>query len=117
MRRTSITYLQDILYSADKVEEFVSGMTYEQFVDDEKTQYAVIRAIEIIGEATKNVTHTIRDKHPSIPWKDIAGMRDKLIHSYFGVDIEILWVTAKNNVPGLIPLIEKVLLEESEPNK
>ncbi|MFP4655470.1 MAG: DUF86 domain-containing protein [Methanohalobium sp.] len=114
MKRDAITYLQDILDAANKVENFTSRYTYDQFLRDDKTQYAVMMAVEIIGEATKNIPQHIKDKYPSVPWKDISGMRDKIVHGYFSVDIEILWTTAKNNIPSLIPMIEQVLNNESK---
>jgi uncharacterized protein with HEPN domain len=73
----------------EAAEEFVSNWTFEEFTEDRKTQFAVVRALEIIGEATKNVPFEIREKHPSVPWKDLAGIRDKLIHAYFGVNLKV----------------------------
>ncbi len=84
-------------------------MTFEDFAKDRKTINAVIRSIEVIGEATKKIPQSIRDRYLSIPWKRMAGMRDKMIHAYFGVDIRILWKTIKVDVPPLKPLIQEVL--------
>ncbi|MFH1539237.1 MAG: DUF86 domain-containing protein [bacterium] len=83
-------YVQDIFDSITAAEEFVEGLEFKDFKKDRKTVFAVIRAIEVIGEATKNLPESFRKKYPEIPWKDMAGMRDKLIHEYFGVDVEIL---------------------------
>ena len=74
-----------------------------------KTVYSVVRAIEIIGEATKNIPKQIKKKYPEVPWKKMAGMRDRLVHEYFGIDLEILWGTAKEDVPQLRVPVSKVL--------
>ena len=102
-------FVQDILDSINDVENFIDGMEFEDFINDKKTIYSVVRAIEIIGEAAKNVPEQIRTKYPDVPWKQMAGMRDKLIHEYFGVDLEILWETAKDDVPQLKTPISEVM--------
>ncbi|HMB19823.1 MAG TPA: DUF86 domain-containing protein [Spirochaetota bacterium] len=99
--RDSSDYINDILFEITQIKEFSSGLTYEEFSADNKTIYAIIRSFEIIGEAVKNIDPEIRDKYPDIPWKRIAGMRDKLIHEYFGVSISILWKTIQDRVPEL----------------
>ena len=102
-------YIQDIIDSVNDVELFTKNMDFESFAEDKKTINAVIRSIEVIGEATKTLPKSIRDQNPSIPWKKMAGMRDKMIHEYFGVDVEILWKVAKENMPSIKPLIQDVL--------
>ena len=109
MKREYGDYIQDIIDSIDAIEEFVKGLDYDDFEDDKRTVFAVTRAIEIIGEATKNIPVTLRNKYPQIPWKDMAGMRDKLIHEYFGVDVEVLWRTVTLDIPHLKVLICKVM--------
>jgi uncharacterized protein with HEPN domain len=94
-------YLQDIYDATHEVATFIEGMTYEDFLKDKKTANAVIRSIEVIGEASKQLPKAVRDKYPSIPWKKMAGMRNKVIHEYFGVDIEIVWKTARKQIPSL----------------
>jgi uncharacterized protein with HEPN domain len=84
-------YLQDILDAVNDIESFVDNMTYEEFIKDRKTLNAVVRSIEIIGEASKNIPEAMKAKYKELPWKQMTGMRDKLIHAYFGVDVETLW--------------------------
>lgn len=83
-------------------------MTYEEFIKDKKTLNAVIRSIEIIGEASKQLPNPLKAKYPELPWKEITGMRDKLIHAYFGMDTETIWETIKHNIPGLKQTIQKI---------
>ncbi len=105
-------YLRDILVAVTDVESFVQGLTYEEFIKDRKTLNAVVRSIEIIGEASKNIPEQIKEKYQDLPWKQMAGMRDKLIHAYFGVDTETLWKAAKDNIPHLKASIQKMLKEQ-----
>lgn len=101
-------YLQDIIDAISDIGNFIEGMTFDDFKNDRKTVNAVIRSIEVIGEATKKIPDSVRDKNPSIPWKNMAGMRDKMIHEYFGVDLEILWKTATEDVPPLKSSIKEL---------
>jgi uncharacterized protein with HEPN domain len=109
MRRSVAHYLSDILQNMRDAEEFIFGMNYEQFKTDKKTMNAVLRSIEVIGEASKHIPDEIRAKHMSVPWKEMAGMRDKLIHDYFGVDAETVWLVVKERIPVLKPAIEEIL--------
>jgi len=88
--------------------KFVMGMSYAEFIEDEKTIFAVVRALEIVGEAVKNIPETVRKKYPKIPWKDMAGMRDILIHEYFEVNLEVLWNTATQDIPKALPAMRKL---------
>ncbi len=106
-------FLEDILKNIELIDEFTISGNKENFMEDTKTQYSVIRGIEIIGEATKNLPKNITDKYPDIPWKDIAGMRDKLIHAYFGVDSKRVWSVVKDDLPDLKKRI-KIILEDME---
>jgi len=101
-------YLKDIIDAMIKIEDFIKNMSFEEFQNDDKTSSAVIRKFEIIGEATKNVPEEIRQEFSDIPWKEMAGMRDRLIHSYFGVDYKLVWTTIKKRIPEVKPLIEKI---------
>ncbi len=106
---TLIDYLQDILDSIISIKEFLTGVDYDSFRKDKKTQYAVIRALEIIGEASKKVPIEVREIYTDIPWRSITGMRDKLIHDYFGVDIEVVWNTANEKILSLENEIKQIL--------
>ena len=90
-------------------EEFIQGLSYGQFVADKRTFNAVVRSLEVIGEAAKNVPDEIRAKYPLVPWKEMAGMRDKVIHLSFGVDREAVWIAVKDRIPAIKPLIEQIL--------
>jgi len=83
MKDEYLDYVEDIIKAMDDALTFIEGMNYKDFLNDRKTVYAVIRALEIIGEATKNIPSAVKDRYRAIPWKDMAGMRDKMIHGYF----------------------------------
>lgn len=102
-------YIQDIIGSINEIECFTRGISFKEFTGDRKTFNAVIRSIEVIGEASKKIPKNLREKFPTIPWKKMSGMRDKMIHEYFGIDEEILWKAAKDEIPPLKPLIQNVL--------
>jgi len=97
----------------DKIQAFTADLDFDQFVQDDKTYMAVVRAIEVIGEAAKNVPATVRKQYPEVPWKKMAGMRDKLIHAYFGTDATIVWETATALIPALRPVVTQALETES----
>lgn len=88
-------YLADILNAMIEIDEFISGMTFDAFEEDRKTINAVIRSLEVLGEATKHIPTSLRNKHPEIPWSKMAGMRDVLIHDYMGVDLMTVWKVAR----------------------
>jgi len=102
-------YLTDIIAAMESIERFVEGMTFEEFQRDDKTFSAVIRKFEIIGEASRNIPDEIKQKHPSVPWKEMSGMRDRLIHGYFGVDSNLVWLTVKNRMPAAKKMIQALL--------
>ena len=111
MKRDYRVYLMDILQSLQNARQFVEGLSYQEFTADRRTISAVVRELEIAGEAAKQVPTSVRKKYPDIPWSDMAGMRDKLIHFYFGVDMEIVWETVKVRIPELEGLIQDVLID------
>jgi len=111
MKRKISLYIKDILENMNKAVEFAGDINLEEFKNDEKTSYAIVRCIEIIGEATKQVPSEVRDKYPEIPWRDMAGMRDKLIHFYFGLDVKKIWLVIIEDIPQIRPLLANVLNE------
>lgn len=111
MSRDITLYVSDILENMNKAAEFTSGMDYGGFATDSKTAYAVVRCFEIIGEAAKNVPQDLRDRYSAIPWRSMAAMRDKMIHVYFGIDYEVVWLAVQKKLPQLRPQIQSLLEE------
>jgi uncharacterized protein with HEPN domain len=109
MKREYRLYIDDILEAVEKIEKYVKGLSSDEFIEDGKTVDAVIRNFQIIGEATKRIPDEVKRKYADIPWKEMAGMRDKLVHEYFGVKLDVLWKTIKNRLPELKALIKEVL--------
>lgn len=99
MNKDIRVYLEDIISAMNNAELFVINMDYEQFEADLKTNIAVTRALEIIGEATKRLPTPFRDQHPHTRWKDMAGMRDVIIHGYDNVNLKIVWQVIKSDIP------------------
>lgn len=108
MKRKEGLFLKDILGSIANIEKFANSLSKEKFIKDRMVQSAVIRELEIIGEAVKNISNETREKHPEIEWKNIAGARDVFIHGYFQVDLERVWDIVENNLPDLKRKISKV---------
>ena len=109
MSNEFLDYVEDIADAMEKAEILLQGVTYDQFEDDFRINFAVVRALEIVGEATKRLPMTLRDQYPDIPWKQMAGMRDRIIHGYDTVDLEIVWDVVKQDVPQIKPQIEQIL--------
>jgi uncharacterized protein with HEPN domain len=101
MARDDSVYLRHILDAISRIEEYLHGVDEEMFYQHYLVQDGVIRQLEIIGEASKRLSREVRASCPNVPWPDIAGMRDKLIHDYFGVDLEAVWLTARDDIPAL----------------
>jgi uncharacterized protein with HEPN domain len=109
MKRAHEDYLRDMLDNAEKALDFVSGMDYDEFFEDEKTSYAVVRALEVIGEAARRVPEDVRDAHPEFPWREVTAMRNKLMHEYFGANMKVVWRTVQEDLPIIIPALRKIL--------
>ncbi|MDA8389109.1 MAG: DUF86 domain-containing protein [Nitrospiraceae bacterium] len=95
----------------EKAETFIGEMSQQDFCLDQKTNFAVVRCLEIIGEATKNIPDAVREKYKDIPWRDMAGMRDKVSHFYFGINFNKVWLAVKKDIPILKPKIKQVLAD------
>jgi uncharacterized protein with HEPN domain len=106
-----LDYLEDILEGVEKISRFTNGISYDEFVDDPKTVDAVLRNFEVIGEATKNVPDDIRKEYADVPWSEMAGMRDKLIHGYATVELRIVWETIQEEIPALRTQIKSIRTE------
>jgi len=111
MIKDDIVYLNHIIDAISRIEEYVHGLTYDDFIENYLIQDGVIRQIQVIGEATKKISDNTREKYPEIPWKDIAGMRDKLIHDYFGIDLDAVWDTVEKDIPVLKDEIQTIIKE------
>ncbi len=107
-------YLEDILEAIDRIQEYIQDVTRGTFERDRMRIDAVVRNLEIIGEAVKQVPDSVREKYPSVEWRKIAGLRDILIHKYFEVNLEIVWGVVQSNIPILKKEIQRILQEKSE---
>ncbi|MEM1557478.1 MAG: DUF86 domain-containing protein [Thermoproteota archaeon] len=108
MKKDPRIFIEHVLESINAIEKYIEGLSKEEFLASMEKQDAVIRRLEVIGEAVKHIPNEIREKYPDIPWKRIAGMRDVLIHEYFGVDLELTWKVAKDEITDLKKKILKV---------
>ena len=108
MSREYRVFLTDMRKACEKVVAYTQQVTREQFLSDEKTFDAVLRNVEIIGEAAKHIPDDIRAQHPNIPWRNIAGLRDVVIHDYFGLDTELIWDIVSREVPELLHQLQQV---------
>ncbi|WXG39304.1 MAG: DUF86 domain-containing protein [Candidatus Freyarchaeum deiterrae] len=104
-------FLVDILNAIGDIDNFVEDLDFESFVDNKEKLYATVYCLQIIGEAVKNIPEEIKKKYKKIPWREIAGMRDKLTHGYFVVDFERVWETVKRDLPPLKEIINKISKE------
>lgn len=110
MKRESKLYIKDILDCIEKIETYTKGLVFKEFTNNEIVIDAVIRNLEIIGEASKNIPLGIKSLHKEIPWKEMSGMRDRITHEYFGVDLRIVWKTIKHSLPVLKKNIKPLLV-------
>jgi len=110
MKKDISVFLEHILNEIGRISDFIKGLSFEDFMNDEKTKYAVVRAIEVIGEAVKNLPLSVRSENSNVPWEDIVGMRDKLMHQYFGIDYKKVWAVIEKDLPELKVNIKKLLV-------
>ncbi len=111
MKRDPRFFLQDILTAIEAIEGFVDGLDYRGFVGDDKTSSAVVFKLQIIGEATKRVPKSVRDLSLEVPWREMAGMRDRLIHAYFGIDYKLVWEAIMVALPRIKPEVVRLVQE------
>jgi uncharacterized protein with HEPN domain len=112
--RRELDYLYDIEDAIDRALEYTRGMSWEEYLQDKRTQDAVVRNLEVIGEATKNLPDEFRDQYPDIPWRDMSGTRDRLTHHYFGINHEIVWQIVRQDLPVLKNQIAQLISELSQ---
>lgn len=113
-KRRDKDFLEDINEAMNLISLYTKGLTYQKFLEDRKAQDAVVRNFEVIGEAVKNITAVSKSKYPDVPWKKVAGLRDKLIHFYFGIDYKIVWRIAKKEIPKLRKQVKEILKQGVE---
>jgi uncharacterized protein with HEPN domain len=111
LKRAHEDYLRDMLANAEKALDFVGGMELDEFFEDEKTSYAVVRALEIIGEAARMVPDEVRATIPDLQWREISAMRNKLTHEYFGINMKVVWRTVREDLPFLVQTLRAALKE------
>lgn len=111
MSNEFLDYVEDILDAMNKAEILIEDVTYDQFEADFRINFAVVRALEIIGEATKRLPESLREQYSHIPWRGMAGMRDRIIHGYDNVDLQIVWDVIKRDIPQIKPQIQQILAE------
>lgn len=111
MPRDYKVYLEDIVLAIAKIHRYTSGLSLEAFANDERTLDAVVRNLEVVGEAIKKVPESVRSKHPEVDWKKVGGLRDILIHEYFGIDLDIIWDVVQNKLPALEQQVQAILRE------
>jgi uncharacterized protein with HEPN domain len=111
--RSCVDNLDDIRAAANKAMAFLGGRSVVELSADERTVFAVVRALEILGEAAKHIPTDVREKYPTVPWRNMAGIRDKLIHDYLNVNLNVVWTTVTDDLPLLIPQIELIIRDMS----
>ena len=106
--RRDLHFLIDILEAGEHIATYIEGLDYEDFLDSQLVQDAVMRNLQIIGEAVKRLSPETRVEHPDVPWREMAGLRDRIVHDYFGIDYEVVWSVIAEELPDLVPLVEAI---------
>ncbi|OHB76849.1 MAG: hypothetical protein A2Z25_22685 [Planctomycetes bacterium RBG_16_55_9] len=104
-------YINDLIEACEDILAFTEGMSYSDFINDKRTINAVVRSLEVIGEATKKLPVSLKDHYPKVPWKQMAGMRDKLIHEYFGIDKQMVWKVVKEHIGDLLLQTKEITID------
>lgn len=108
------SYLLDMLLAARKAAKFAEGLNYERYLQSDLYQNAIFKVLETIGEAASRISDTTREAHPEIPWPNVVGLRNRIVHAYFEIDLEVIWNIVTDDVPGLIAELERIAPQESE---
>ena len=116
MKRATWLFVQDMIEAIDAIESHTGMMIFDEFKNDRKTLDSVVWEIHVIGEATKNIPKGLRGKYPGIPWREMAGMRDRIVHFYFGIDQDIVWKVIKANFPAIKQQLKEMLADLKGPN-
>ena len=111
-KRDNLDLVKDIQEGIRRINSYVKMMSNDDFFEDTKTQDAVVRNLEIVGEAIKNISEDLKERYPQIQWKELAGLRDKLIHHYFGVNYDIVWHVVKNELPDILYQLDLIINSE-----
>jgi uncharacterized protein with HEPN domain len=114
MSRDYGLYLEDMVEACRKIMRYTNGLGFTEFIEDERTFDAVVRNLEVIGEAAKHIPSDVRNRYPRVAWSRIASLRDIVAHEYFGLDVDILWDVVQNHVPALLEEVQRILSQEVE---
>ncbi|HJX26598.1 MAG TPA: DUF86 domain-containing protein [Thermoanaerobaculia bacterium] len=112
-KRDSDLLMEDILEAVRKISRYTDGMAQSDFLQDEKTIDAVVRNLEVVGEATRHLPEDFISRHPDVPWRQIAGLRNRIVHEYFGLDLEIIWQVIRHDLPTLQARLERASPERT----
>ena len=114
MRRDDASFLLDMLVAARDAADFANGLPYDEYARDRRHQLAILKAVEIVGEAASRLSDETRNLYPEIPWREIVGMRHRLVHGYFDIDLRLVWDTVHGDLPSLIAKLEALVPPESQ---
>ena len=113
-KRDARLLLQDMLESLEKIERYTAGLTFERFAQDDRTVDAVVRNLEVIGEAARQIPSEVRERYPEVPWRRVIGLRNVVVHEYFAVDMEIVWTVVRQSLPELKEALRRMMAELEE---
>ncbi len=113
-KRDARLLLQDMLESLEKIERYTAGLTFERFAQDDRTVDAVVRNLEVIGEAARQIPSEVRERYPEVPWRRVIGLRNVVVHEYFAVDVEIVWTVVRQSLPELKEALRRMIAELEE---